>query len=932
MLLRTATGVALATLAAPAWASDVPLYQPAPSWVIPAPPIDPARLDGDAPVVLILDTQQRLENGRVWNYVDTATRAASAQMLGEIGTVAIPWLPDKGDLIVHRVEIVRGTERIDLLKQGERFSVLRREEGLERRELNGALTATMAVQGLRVGDVLRVSLSVTQADPALKGRVQSILPVMADPFRAGFARARVSWPATSDIKWKMFADGPTPTPKLVDGFRELTVTMPLAKQPEIPGDAPGRYQRPPMLEASSFADWSDVSRTMAPLFATDGLIAPGGALAGEVATIAAASADPLARAGRALELVQDKIRYLAMGMNGGNYVPETPARTWALRYGDCKAKTLLLLAMLRSLGIEAEAVVASSQAGDFVGARLPMPAAFDHVLVRASIAGRSLWLDGTGTGARQADIADTPALRYVLPLRAEGAALMPVPLHADARPWLDVSLDLDQSAGIDFPSLFQTTITVRGQPGAMMAAGLAQAGAEQKRDMIAQIVGQYVQPGQIGESTVRYDAPTGTAVVTASGLFTTGWYREEKRTRQSLDRAVGMIGFEPDRARAAWRDIPVMTQGPSSMNYRTRIRLPDGGRGYTLEGDRTLGGTLGGMAVRRTTTLADGVVTVTDRIDAVGAEIASADIAAERARMAQARTRLIALIAPTDAPKRWQTPSTGRADPRFKAIEASFAKAIAADPDEVTGHESRASFRAGIFDRRGAIEDLGRAIAIEPSVTFYLRRSELHAALGDTAAALGDAEAARTLDPSSDAALRQLASIHADSGDRKRALALIQERIDQGGKDRFGYLGTKASLQADDGDVTAAIATLDAAIAEKPGDAALLNERCWVKGTRNVALDTALRDCTRAIELSDNPAAPLDSRAMVYFRLNRPDDALADLDASLEESPSQAASLYLRGVIRKAGGKPSEAATDLATARLLAPQIDRTYQRYGITP
>ena len=135
----------------------------------------------------------------------------------------------------------------------------------------------------------------------------------------------------------------------------------------------------------------------------------------------------------ALELVQDKVRYLFNGMEEGNYVPQTPTQTWSVRYGDCKAKTLLLLAMLRELGIEAEAVLANSQLGDWLPRRLPTPGAFDHVIVRATIGGESLWLDGTGSGARLADLGDVPAFRHALPLRAAGAELAPGTAAPDPR-------------------------------------------------------------------------------------------------------------------------------------------------------------------------------------------------------------------------------------------------------------------------------------------------------------------------------------------------------------------------------------------------------------------------------------------------------------------------------------------------------------------
>src|SRR3546814_6693574 len=96
----------------------------------------------------------------------------------------------------------------------------------------------------------------------------------------------------------------------------------------------------------SFASWADLSRTIAPLYATAGTIRDSGALAAEVDRIAAATSDPKARADAALRLVQNEIRYLYRGMENGNHVTQAPEATWSLRYGDCKAKTLLLLAML----------------------------------------------------------------------------------------------------------------------------------------------------------------------------------------------------------------------------------------------------------------------------------------------------------------------------------------------------------------------------------------------------------------------------------------------------------------------------------------------------------------------------------------------------------------------------------------------------------
>lgn len=55
----------------------------------------------------------------------------------------------------------------------------------------------------------------------------------------------------------------------------------------------------------------------------------------------------------ALDLVQQQVRYVYVGLGGGTYLPASADETWNRRYGDCKGKTALLLALLGELGIAA---------------------------------------------------------------------------------------------------------------------------------------------------------------------------------------------------------------------------------------------------------------------------------------------------------------------------------------------------------------------------------------------------------------------------------------------------------------------------------------------------------------------------------------------------------------------------------------------------
>lgn len=913
-------------------ASDTVLYGPAPAWVVRAALPDPAKQGADAPVIVLFDNQQRIAGDTLTVFVDTASRAATPDMVSQLANLTLPWLPDKGDLTVHELSIQRGGERIDLLAKGQKFTVLRREETMERRELTGQLTATLPVEGLQTGDILRLAYSVSMKDDALAGHVQNVVPVVADPVRIGAGGMRVSWAKGQEPHWKLLSGNGTPRIVNKGDGGELMLALPAAKLAEIPADAPVRFKPLPLLELSSFDSWTQVSQIMAPLYATEGLIPAGSPLAMEVAAIMKAEPTPIGRAQRALRLVQDQVRYLAMFMNGGNYVPQKPGRTWELRYGDCKAKSLLLLALLHEMGIEAEPVLASSQLGDWVPQRLPSAAAFDHVLVKATIDGRTAWLDGTRTGSRIADFWDTPAFRNVLPLRAAGAALMPIALHNDARPMFDIQIDEDESATTDLPSAATITATFRGDVAGKFATA-TQLSAEQRREGAKSLLGQFIGDAQFVDAAFSYDEALGTGTLKARAVLGSPWQTIDRRLRRDAPKLLGMVEFAPDRARAAWSAIPVAIDGPASLRWRTRVRLPDGGRGFTIDGEGNATAHVAGRDLARTVSLADGMLTVDERVDETGQEVAAADVARERDLLASIKARSPKLIAPKDARRYWDI--AGR-DPagatQVKAVQDLYTRMIAETPDDATRYSNRAGFRQWIGDRAGAVADYGKAIALAATAELYLARAWQYDALGNLPSALADAEAARKIDPASLAANSAVANFRAERGDLKGALDLLSEREAVGGEARTQYRRARADVLGQYGDANEALKLLDTAIEEKPGSPSLLNARCWLKGTRSLSLDTALKDCTSAIELADGSVAAMDSRALIWFRLGRYDDALRDLDAVLAQEPGMAASLYLRAIVLGKLARASEGAHDLTLARRIYPAIDAQYARYGLKP
>lgn len=914
-----------------AHAGDKPIYAAVPAWVKSAPPIDTAKLTDASPILLVFDNQTRMEDGQTWTYLETASRAASNDALRGLGTIAFPWQPEHGDLIIHRVEILRGTSRIDLLNGKQPFNVLRREQQIEQNTLDGKLTATMQVEGLQLGDVLRVAVSVSLKDPTLKGHVQSGGILLRAPFRVDFARSRFIWPSGAKVKIASLAGLQLPPVVSANGYDDLSIPLPLAKEDVIPKDAPARFQQLPLVESSDFQDWASVSAVMAPLYATDGLIDPQGPIAAEIRKIMASHTDPLTRAAAALQLVQDQIRYQLIALNSGNYVPQSPAQTWSVRYGDCKAKTLLLLAILRNMGIEAEAVMASTQLPGLVTKRLPAPAAFDHVFVKARINGEDIWLDGTDSGSRLADIHDVPPVETVLPIRAAGAALLTLPRRAVARAGKLTDIIIDSAAGIRLPAIFTLKQTFRGRDAQTFKTIMAQGSKDDIQSIIEQLVGKYIESGIVASYDKSFDDIAGTATFTARGVAKTNWVIENEALANSLYSVTTISGFSADRSRPAWQAMPVATPASFREMITLRTILPNTGAGFILEGDPLLDVTAGGIHVRRVASLANGVSVVASERSAAGEEIPASAIPAERKLAATLATKTLRQIAPATYPTAWEEIEQAKRNNKTAPIAALLTLRITDKPDEHQRYSDRADFYSEIFDREKAVADLTKAISLSATADYHRRRAEVLNDLGQATKAIADASTALELDPKQTNATTLLAELKADSGDFTGALALLKEKIDLAGDDLPELIATKAEILADSGDVNGAISLLDETIVKKPGNPLLLNARCWAKGTRGVMLETGLKDCTKSIELSDFAANALDSRAMIYLKMGRLDDALADLKAALDLSPLLSSSLFMRGVIRRTKGDAVGSASDLRAARGISPRIDKKFRAYGLS-
>lgn len=541
---------------------------PAPAWAKAAEPL-PAPETTSGPVfVRRQDALIHLSSEGQAQYYGYRAKILHSSAL-PMGNISIAWNPQAAAPIVHGIKVYRDGEVKDVLKNAS-FEILRRENQLEAAKLDGILTAILRVPDLRVGDELEVDLTTFTRDPTLGGNEAGLLFLGGSP-SPGRYHLGLSWEAGQKPMLKMTADL---AKVAVESERAVDLRFDNPATVSPPKDAPGRYQWQRILEYTDFSDWAALSRHFAPLYDKAATLPAGSPLKREASRIAAAHADPMAQASAALKLVQQDVRYIYVGLNSGNLTPASAEETWQRRYGDCKGKTVLLLALLAELGIEAKPVLVNANgADDGLDERLPVPNYFDHVLVQAQIGGTTYWLDGTlppvaGPSAR-------PVLnhRWVLPVSKQSSGLQRVEWRPAATPDEINLMEIDARAGFDQPARKVSTSIVRGVKGLQQQAQFSALTPGQLQEAFRQrAIGDVWQT--IDDVQWRYDQKAGASILTISGTGTADWDDDGGGAR-SMSLPGG--GFNPPerrvRAKDQNQDVPFYTK-PAYNCYVTTVRLP----------------------------------------------------------------------------------------------------------------------------------------------------------------------------------------------------------------------------------------------------------------------------------------------------------------------------------------------------------------------
>jgi len=222
---------------------------------------------------------------------------------------------------------------------------------------------------------------------------------------------------------------PGVTPKRVEASGHITISYEIGSldgievhDPNLPPDE----TRFPEIDYSTGASWHTMATQYSQI--VDGR-AKSDAVQSIVQGLVAGKTSQSDKEAAILDYIDREVRYTGIEFGEAAIVPHDPSETLALKYGDCKDKATLLVAMLRAADIPSYVALLNAGSRLDVPTDLPGMGLFDHAIVYipASSKAPELWIDATDQYARLGQLPINDQGRRALIARSETNALIKTP-------------------------------------------------------------------------------------------------------------------------------------------------------------------------------------------------------------------------------------------------------------------------------------------------------------------------------------------------------------------------------------------------------------------------------------------------------------------------------------------------------------------------
>jgi transglutaminase-like putative cysteine protease len=434
---------------------------PEPAWIEHQATVAPAAgaERGPASDLLLWDSQLYVGRGVHRRYQRSTVQLRSSAALDDMSHLHVSFRPFER-VTLHTLQVIRKGQAHDRLKSST-IDVVHNEPELSSDLLTGTSTIVIVVDDLRVGDVLDWSFSVDGANPVLRDHLSEGFALAARK-RIHRLHGRLVVADDRRIQLRSYQTAALAPPEQRRGsLREYSWVREDVPAYVTEDELPYGADPEPWLQVSDFDSWNAVARWASEIFAAEP--APSAELAQQLERWRKLPTEK-ARIEAALTFTRQSVRYFGMELGDNSHEPHPPSQVFAQRFGDCKDKAQLLVAMLRALGVQAWPALTNTKDRSGLDQFLPS-FQFNHAIVAVQIDGQRRWLDPTDAWQR-GPIEDQPAPPFeraliVDPATTALAEIAPLPASApgtriDEHYWVDG----------DGSVRFDVTTTLRGTDAA----------------------------------------------------------------------------------------------------------------------------------------------------------------------------------------------------------------------------------------------------------------------------------------------------------------------------------------------------------------------------------------------------------------------------------------------------------------------------------
>ncbi len=226
-----------------------------------------------------------------------------------------------------------------------------------------------------VGDSVSITWKLTQLKPFFPGQFYTtdLEPISRMVKRATVA---VTYPSSMDLRWAERGDYSV-SESVKGGMKQLTATF-AQLEPTYP--EPGMVsmaQVSPAFVVTSFPSWSAIGAAYWRRAQDKAVVTPA---VQKLADQVAGSTGGLAAARKLYDWEAQNIRYVALELGVGGYVPQSAAQVLSQSYGDCKGYVTLLEALFKAKGIDSVPVLIRA-GDDYTLLPAPTPGQFNHAIL-----------------------------------------------------------------------------------------------------------------------------------------------------------------------------------------------------------------------------------------------------------------------------------------------------------------------------------------------------------------------------------------------------------------------------------------------------------------------------------------------------------------------------------------------------------------------